>query len=170
MNELDRGRLDKASKDLKVTRKAVKAWGRLKPRVLDVHFEETHDAVFAERDCLECANCCKTTSPIFRNVDINRLSKHLRVKPGAFIEQYLRLDEDQHYVLKTAPCAFLGEDNYCSVYEHRPQACREYPHTNRRNMHQILDLTVQNTTVCPAVNDIVEKIRELLQQGSTSKR
>ncbi len=32
-----------------------------------------------------------------------------------------------------SPCPFLGDDNYCSVYEARPKACREYPHTDRKN-------------------------------------
>ncbi|MDP4953161.1 MAG: YkgJ family cysteine cluster protein, partial [Flavobacteriales bacterium] len=63
-------------------------------------------------------------------------------------------------VLHTAPCPFLGEDNKCSVYDSRPKACREYPHTDRKNMHQILNLTMKNTLVCPAVNLIVKKIQE----------
>lgn len=31
------------------------------------------------------------------------------------------------------PCPLLGRDNYCAVYADRPKACREYPHTDRRN-------------------------------------
>ena len=64
------------------------------------------------------------------------------------------MDEEQDYVLTQAPCHFLGPDNKCSIYEHRPLACREYPHTNRKNMHQILNLTEKNTRVCPAVAEI----------------
>src|SRR5882757_4456419 len=66
---------------------------------LDKLFHETHDEVFAETDCLQCANCCKTTSPIFYQTDIERLSSHFRIRPGKFIEKYLRLDEDGDYVL-----------------------------------------------------------------------
>ena len=109
-------------------------------------------------DCLKCGNCCKTTSPIFRNADINRLSKHLRMKSGAFTEKYLKLDEDNDYVLKKSPCTFLNDDNTCRVYDDRPLACREYPHTDRKNVVQILDLTVENTIVCPAVARIVQQI------------
>lgn len=170
MNEADRARLKHASKQLPATRKEVQSWKRHKPKVLDPLFHQTHDEVFAEMDCLTCANCCKTTSPIFRDVDIERLARHLRIKPGQLIDQYLHLDEDRHYVLNTSPCPFLGHDNYCSVYEHRPQACREYPHTDRKNMHQILGLTATNTTVCPAVQSIVEKISEVLQHGRGRKR
>ena len=128
---------------------------------LDDMFHENHEEVFAQTDCLQCANCCKTTSPIFYPVDIDRLSKALRMKPGEFIEKYLVIDEDRDYVLKSAPCPFLGADNYCSVYESRPRACREYPHTDRKKMSQVLDLTYRNTLVCPAVLEIVERIKNI---------
>ena len=68
------------------------------------------------------------------------------------------MDNEGDYVLTTAPCPFLGADNYCSVYEDRPLACREYPHTDRKNMYQILGLTRKNMEVCPAVTHIVQEI------------
>jgi len=128
-------------------------------RDLDERFQETHEEVFEEIDCLDCANCCKTTSPIFIDKDIDRLAKHFRKRPSEFIEKYLHLDNEDDYVLNVAPCPFLGEDNYCSVYESRPRACREYPHTDRRKIHQLLDLTFKNTLVCPAVLEIVNRLK-----------
>ena len=135
---------------------------RSKTKNLDQHFHQLHEAIFEGMDCLSCANCCKTTSPIFYNRDVERMAKHLRIKPGTFIENYLRIDEDRDYVLKQAPCPFLGPDNYCSVYEARPNACREYPHTNRKRMEQILDLTYRNTMVCPAVLEITERLKKVI--------
>lgn len=131
------------------------------PRKVDDLFHETHEEVFAEVDCLACANCCKTTSPIFYQTDIERVAKALRIKPGDFIEQYLRIDEDRDYVLKSSPCPFLGTDNYCSVYESRPKACREYPHTDRKKMVQVMELTHRNTLVCPAVFEIVDRLKKI---------
>jgi uncharacterized protein len=130
-------------------------------RVIDDAFHQLHDKVFEEIDCLTCANCCKTTSPIFYETDIERVAKSLRMKPGDFVEKYLRIDEDKDYVLKSSPCPFLDSGNYCSVYKDRPKACREYPHTNRKKMVQITELTYQNTLVCPAVLQIVERIKKL---------
>ena len=130
-----------------------------RPRDLDDRFHELHEEVFQEIDCLECANCCKTTSPIFIPADIDRIARGLRMKSVDFIEQYLRVDEEGDYVLKTAPCPFLGDDNKCFVYEDRPRACREYPHTDRKRMYQIMDLTLKNTLVCPAVGRIVQKLK-----------
>ena len=130
-------------------------------RTVDDLFHTTHEEVFEETDCLTCANCCKTTSPIFYPTDIERVAKALRMKPGEFTEKYLRIDEDKDYVLKSSPCPFLDGDNYCKVYEDRPKACREYPHTNRKKMIQIMDLTYKNTLVCPAVLEIVERMKKL---------
>ncbi|MEO8759285.1 MAG: YkgJ family cysteine cluster protein [Bacteroidia bacterium] len=129
-------------------------------RNLDNVFQDAHEEVFEKIDCLTCANCCKTTSPIFYQKDIERLAKRLRMKPFDFTEKYLRIDSDNDYVLKQAPCPFLGDDNYCGVYEDRPTACREYPHTNRKNMYQVLDLVYKNTFVCPAVLKIVDEVKK----------
>jgi Fe-S-cluster containining protein len=130
-------------------------------RELDDRFHTAHEEVFAQTDCLGCANCCKTTSPIFYPTDIDRLAKALNIRPGAFIEKFLRIDEDKDYVLKSSPCPFLDSDNRCKVYASRPKACREYPHTDRKKMIQVLDLAMKNTMVCPAVLRIVEKLKEV---------
>jgi Fe-S-cluster containining protein len=130
-------------------------------RKVDEVFHATHEEVFEEIDCLTCANCCKTTSPIFYQNDIERVAKSLKMKPGDFIEKYLRIDEDKDYVLKSSPCPFLDSENYCVVYEDRPKACREYPHTNRKKMVQITELTFKNTLVCPAVFEMVERIKKI---------
>ena len=130
------------------------------PKNLDQLFHVNHDLVFEKTDCLKCANCCKTTSPIFYQRDIERAAKALHKKPGEFLQEYLFMDEDGDFVLKQAPCPFLDNENYCSIYEDRPTACREYPHTDRKKMHQILDITFRNTLVCPAVLEIVEIIKK----------
>ncbi len=158
MNELDRESLNQAKQQLDLTKKTFKKWKQSKPKDLDQKFHKSHDYEFKKMDCLTCANCCKTTSPIFRDADIRRIAKHLRMKESQFIDSYLKMDDENDYVLQKSPCHFLGADNKCEIYEVRPLACREYPHTDRKNMHQILDLTSQNTLVCPAVSRIVQKI------------
>lgn len=131
------------------------------PRKVDANFHRLHDEVFAELDCLNCGNCCKTTSPIFYQTDIERVSRALGMRPGDFVEKYLKVDEDKDFVLKSTPCPFLDSDNRCKVYEDRPKACREYPHTNRKKMVQIMDLTARNTQVCPAVFEMVERLKRI---------
>ncbi|MFT4566350.1 MAG: Fe-S-cluster containining protein [Saprospiraceae bacterium] len=148
-----------ASKDKKATKKFFTRLKKRPPRDLDSTVVGLHREVFSEIDCLQCANCCRTTSPIIRDKDIDRMAQHLQIRPAALVDQHMRLDEDGDYVFRGAPCPFLGLDNYCSIYEARPKACREYPHTDRKNFHQILDLTLKNTSVCPATYRIVERLR-----------
>ena len=135
---------------------------RVKTKVLDQLIHPLHKEVFSCTDCLKCANCCTTTGPLFTDKDINRIAKHLRIKPSVFTKKYLRIDEDRDYVLQTVPCVFLGEDNYCSIYNVRPKACREFPHTDRIKQSQLLKLTEKNIEVCPAVYNIVEKLKKKL--------
>ena len=151
-----------AKDKLKENKKYFQKLKKRPPKKLDEEVAALHDEVFEEVDCLVCANCCKTTSPLFLEKDIDRIARHLRMKPADFVEQYLHIDEDNDYVLNVAPCPFLGADNYCSIYEARPKACREYPHTNRKRFHQILNLTLKNTEICPAAFLVVERLKEEL--------
>ncbi len=135
---------------------------RKPPKQLDNLMQELHEDEFERTDCLDCANCCKTTGPLFTDKDVARISKHLRMKQQPFIETYLRVDEDNDFVLKTVPCSFLGADNYCGIYDVRPKACREFPHTDRKKFQQITDLTLKNVEVCPAAFNIVEEMKRRL--------
>lgn len=129
------------------------------PKNLDYVMQDLHEAEFERTDCLKCANCCKTTGPLFTRADIERIAKYLNQKPQVFTDQYLRIDEDHDYVLQRVPCAFLGADNYCSIYDVRPKACREFPHTDRKKFHQITGLTLKNIAICPAAYNIVEAMK-----------
>ena len=58
------------------------------------------------------------------------------------------------------PCPFLDGDNLCSIYDVRPKACREFPHTDRKKIYQINHLTIKNTLTCPAAYLFVEKLKD----------
>ena len=159
--------LDQLKQRAKDERKGIKKYfsklAQRPPRQLDATVADLHEEVFAEFDCLTCANCCKTTGPLFTDKDIERISKHFRMKPQQFIETYLRIDEDKDYVLQSVPCTFLGTDNYCSIYDVRPKACREFPHTDRKKFQQISHLTMKNVAICPAANNIVEEMKRIIK-------
>lgn len=157
MNDEYKKWLDKGKADRKVNKKWL--LNQKSNKKLDDQFHTQHEQMFEKVDCLDCANCCKTTSPIFRNIDIERIAQHLKIRPAELTQKHLHIDEDGDWVLNQSPCTFLGDDNKCSIYEVRPKACREYPHTDRKNMSQILELTYRNTLVCPVVAKIVENIK-----------
>ncbi|AIM61014.1 Fe-S-oxidoreductase [Cellulophaga lytica] len=133
------------------------------PKNLDYVMQELHEEEFTKTDCLTCANCCKTTGPLFTNADVERIAKFFRQKPQQFIKNYLRVDDENDYVLQSVPCTFLDPDNYCSIYDVRPKACREFPHTDRKKFQQISNLTMKNVAICPAAYNIVEEMKKRIK-------
>jgi Fe-S-cluster containining protein len=117
-----------------------------------------HEEAFEQIDCLSCANCCKRYSPRFKTPDIRRISKRLGMKESAFIDQYLQLDQEGDYVVKSSPCPFLGSDNACSIYEERPSDCARFPYTDEDVLLKRTTLTEKNASFCPAVYYVLERL------------
>lgn len=140
------------------------------PEKLDLQVQKIHEEVFAETDCLKCAQCCKKISPMLFRHDIIRLAKAVRMRLDDFAEKYLVLDKDDSYAFKSTPCPFLSSDNRCDVYDDRPTACREYPHTDRRRFLQLIDLSIKNAEFCPAVEKILEKLVSTTAKDLVFKR
>lgn len=118
-------------------------------------------AVFSEIDCLKCANCCKSTPAIVTRPDAKRIAKFLGLSTKTFIKKYLLEDFDGSLMINGVPCTFLNDDNTCRIYEVRPQACREYPHTAQFGFHRRAKMNAQNTIVCPATYEIVQRLKEI---------
>ena len=119
---------------------------------------DLHDEAFSKVDCLQCANCCKNYSPRFKTPDVKRISKHLKMRESEFIDQYLKVDEDGDFVAKTSPCPFLGEDNFCSIYDQRPSDCHRFPYTDEDVFFKRKELTLKNVSFCPIAYYVLEKL------------
>jgi Fe-S-cluster containining protein len=130
-----------------------------KNKSLNAIADELHEQLFQEIDCLDCANCCISIPPIVNETDVKRAAKFLGMKAADFKAQYVRIDEDQDMVMKSSPCPFLEADNKCFIYEARPKACREYPHTNNHEFLKHLKLHAINSYYCPAVFHILERMK-----------
>jgi Fe-S-cluster containining protein len=128
-------------------------------RVVDRAARQLHDEAFSIIDCTQCANCCKTVSPLFTKADIRRIAKHLGTKVTEFRAAYLEADEDGDLHLKRLPCPFLAADGRCTIYEVRPRDCAEYPHTQKKGFTFRTHLHAGNALSCPAVFYIVEQLR-----------
>jgi Fe-S-cluster containining protein len=124
-----------------------------------------HEEAVQRIDCLQCAACCKNYSPRFKTPDIKRISRHLQMKEGAFIEKFLRIDEDGDFVLQSAPCPFLGNDNRCTIYEERPSDCRRFPYTDEDVILKRPQLTLKNATFCPITYYVLEKMLQNAAAG-----
>lgn len=125
---------------------------------MDLQIHAMHHKISNQTDCLLCANCCRSLGPRITDKDVEKMAKALRMKPVDVISKYLRVDEDNELVFQSMPCPFLGEDNYCSIYENRPKACREYPHTDRKRFFQLYNLSIKNAYTCPIVYEVLQEI------------
>ena len=129
---------------------------------------DLHEAAFEQFDCLQCANCCKNHSPRFKQPDIKRIAKSLKMKEGDFVERYLMLDSEGDYVSRTKPCPFLAADNTCDIYDQRPGDCERYPYTDEDVLLKRVPLTLKNATICPITHFVLEKLLDL-QPAKTGK-
>ncbi|MEX2187260.1 MAG: YkgJ family cysteine cluster protein [Pirellulales bacterium] len=133
---------------------------------------ELHEEAFKIVDCTRCANCCKALDTTFSREDIGRIAAHLEIPEREFIDRYLesadeqmsgeppREGEPRSYKARVRPCPFLGEDDRCTIYEVRPDTCREYPHTDKEGfVHRTMGVA-NNALACPAVYYIIERMRE----------
>lgn len=127
--------------------------------------QSLHNEAFRKINCLTCANCCTNHSPRFKMPDIKRIARYLKIKEVVFIRTYLTLDDDGDYVVEKLPCPFLGKDNACSIYNVRPSDCARYPYTNEDVLIRRPLTTLTNSTICPAVYYVLEK---LIQPSSTN--
>lgn len=139
-------------------KKFVQKLKRDKGKKLDELGDRLHEEVFKEVDCLDCANCCTSIPPIVNKTDAARIAKHLGMKRGDFEKEYLTQDEDGDWVMNASPCPFLQENNYCLIYDYRPKACRQYPHTDGLEFSKNLHLHGVNSRYCPAVFHILERM------------
>jgi Fe-S-cluster containining protein len=131
------------------------------PGRIDALAGELHAQVFAKIDCTRCANCCKTMQPTFTDEDITRIAAHLGLSREAFVAEYLETDPVS-YRTKATPCPFLGGDDRCTIYGVRPQACREFPHTDKAGFTSRVYLHSTNTLSCPAAYHVVQGLRRRL--------
>lgn len=148
-------------KEAKLKKNVWQKWFRKnKQRLIkmDREIQHLHNEAVANTDCLACGNCCRTLGPRILTKDVDQLAKGLKLKPAEIIGRYLRTDEDGDMVFRFLPCPFLGDDNYCSIYENRPKACREYPHTDRKKFYQIYALSLKNAETCPIVFKVLDKL------------
>ncbi len=122
--------------------------------------ETLHRRAFDEISCLECGNCCRSLGPRLNTRDVQRLSANLGLTTAELELRYLKIDEDGDRVFQAMPCPFLGEDNHCFVYQNRPKACAEYPHTEGRQIRGRLNQLVKNSAYCPAVYRMLEMLKD----------
>lgn len=134
------------------------------PKGIDAKIKAIDKQVWAETDCLACANCCKTMTPTYTNADQKRIAAHLNMTVAEFQKKWLVQERggDRDWMNKSTPCQFLNlKTNKCSIYAVRPADCAGFPHLTKKfkdygHVHK------QNVESCPATYNLVEKMMELV--------
>ncbi len=131
---------------------------------VDALFHRIHDEVSKEVDCTQCANCCIHSTPVLEESDVQRVAVRLGITPEMVKQRYLKTDSDGDLVFAAKPCPFL-DDKRCSIYEDRPQDCRDYPHLHATDMTRRLLNVLGNARTCLIVYEVLERIRKERKRG-----
>jgi uncharacterized protein len=153
--------LDRAIKDQPEHKRMIPRLKKVKSHQLDDIVHRLHKEAFELIDCLQCGNCCKKISTQIMEKDIDRIAKKLKISQSAVVERYIERDTDDFYYFKQSPCPFMADDHYCQIYKDSPRACKDYPHTDRPKFNQIIDLSFQNSIICPAVAFVFIELRKI---------
>jgi len=93
--------------------------------------------------CTGCGNCCRGTIVLITDADVRRVMEGTG-KPAREIVRFfsnvempkrdslwIRFGGSRRAAMalrwEGRHCAFLGDDNRCQIYEHRPVTCRSHP-------------------------------------------
>ena len=128
---------------------------------LDAIVHRHYEDVARQIDCCACGNCCREVTPIFSDTDVLRLATGLGMSTGEFVERFLIKDEDSDMILRDSPCPFYA-GSLCTVYDHRPDDCRSFPHLNKDEFVVRLIQVVQSYSVCPVVFNLFEGLQDEL--------
>lgn len=131
------------------------------PEELDRQFKELHDKYFSEYDCSKCRNCCTKYCGTIPSEDIPKDAESLGMTTEEFIGNYLKEPPNSEgYNTKNCPCDFLV-DNDCILGDNRPDACKEFPHTDKEDRMGSLLSIIGNTSICPVVYEIMEELKKM---------
>ena len=128
----------------------------------DLYVEELKDLYSAENQILKALPKMikAATNPELKKA----FTDHLGQTKAEFIEAFLVWEEDEHqYRTKTMPCPLLGEDNKCTVYDVRPETCKGYPYTDKKEFVFHTMSRAASALVCPAAFAIIEEMKERIR-------
>ncbi len=141
-------------------REALEFDGTLDDDALDALVEDIARPIVAAIDCKQCANCCRSLDVCLVPPDIDRLSTALLIPIEDVITRYadegLGAEQDEWAVIPEKPCPFLS-GKLCSIYQHRPHACRIYPQFTPDFRYNLED-TIEGASYCPIIYNVLSEL------------
>lgn len=131
---------------------------------LDALVEEIAAGVVPHVDCTACGNCCRALAVGLIPDDIPLLTCATGLSPDTIADHYVDRKAAARWgewgVFLDAPCPFL-RGTLCSVYAHRPRACRDYPALTP-NFRWLYDEIARGAGKCPIVFNVLERLKQRL--------
>ena len=119
------------------------------------------ERVWKRIDCTSCGNCCREISPTLNGNDVERMACHLEMSLAEFADKHLKAAEpavDAPWIMRERPCPFL-RDKRCTVYDHRPTNCRDYPYLDKPDFTSRTLGMIGRLSECPAVFEVWEQLK-----------
>jgi uncharacterized protein len=116
---------------------------------------------YAEIDCTQCGNCCKSAMISLTKEEVNKMAQKLAVADEVFLQKYCEVGVNSEQILfNTIPCHFLKE-NKCTQYEVRPEPCASFPHLHQKDFVSRTFQHISNYGICPMVHYCLEDLKIL---------
>lgn len=121
---------------------------------LDAEVHALGAEVSARTDCTACTRCCQERYIVVDDKDIRRIARRLKVSADAFAREHVALADDGVLQFAQKPCPLLGSDGKCTVYEDRPQACRDFPYLHLPHVRSRSITLREAVDECPIVGEV----------------
>lgn len=109
-------------------------------------------------DCTQCGNCCRSLMINVEPDEAKNLAAYLDIPADEFKHAYIEESEQGQMVINTIPCHFL-KLNKCSIYAHRFNECREFPHLHKPAFTSRLFGTFMHYGRCPIIFNVIEALK-----------
>jgi Fe-S-cluster containining protein len=128
--------------------------------------------------CTGCGNCCRDTIVLITDADVRRIMEGTGKPAREIVRFFSNVEMPQRDSLwirfggarraamalrwENRHCAFLGDDNRCQIYEHRPVTCRSHPFELKlSDTGALIKLGISGVAKCPHEWEGSHSIRSL---------
>lgn len=122
--------------------------------------------------CTGCGKCCQETVVLLTDGDVRRLVEGTQRRATEVVRFFrpdeIKMEKRHPFWIRFSTgravmglpwkanghCRFLGHNNLCTVYEHRPVTCREYPfQIVQSDEGKVLEVGLTHVVECPGEFD-----------------
>jgi Fe-S-cluster containining protein len=131
---------------------------------LDALVDAIAAAILPFIDCTACANCCRAIAVGLTPEDMLPLAAVLESTPQRITTDYVDRKAGARWgewgVFHESPCPLL-RGKRCSVYDSRPQSCRDYP-AFTPDFRWLKDEIIRGAGQCPIIFNVIERLKDRL--------